>query len=101
MKRCPKCFSSIRRMGHIEKPFYCPECKEWFSNEEVTSKPTNADRIRYMTDEELALFLRPLTDCVRCYAWDRDNLWDMRPCYTGEIPCKSMWLDWLKQEAEE
>lgn len=57
MKRCPKCFGSIRRMGHIEKPFYCPECKEWFSNEEVTPKLTNADKIRAMTNEELAKFI--------------------------------------------
>lgn len=57
MKRCPKCFGTIRRMGHIEKPFYCSECKEWFSNEEVTPKPTNADRIRAMTNEELARFI--------------------------------------------
>ena len=57
MKRCPKCFGSIRRMGHIEKPFYCPECKEWFSNKEVTPKLTNADHIRSMTDEELAKFI--------------------------------------------
>lgn len=57
MKRCPKCFGTIRKMGHIEKPFYCPECKEWFSNEEVTPKLTNADRIRSMTNEELAKFI--------------------------------------------
>lgn len=91
MKRCPKCFGTILRMGHIEKPFYCPECKEWFSNEEVTPKSTNADRIRKMTDEELAQVLR-------------------NPCdITGHIPtewCKGRncgykcALDWLKQEIE-
>ncbi len=77
MKRCPKCFGSIRRMGHIEKPFYCPECKEWFSNEEVTPKQTNADRIRSMTDEELAEVLH-----------NAGGNW-----YSEEY-----WLEWLKQE---
>ena len=97
MKQCPKCSGSIRRMGHIEKPFYCPECKEWFSNEEVTPKLTNADRIRSMTDEELAEFF------VEAY-------WHV--CKSEEdIPidpeteecmgsCKQCYLDWLKQEAE-
>jgi len=61
---------------------------------------TNADRIRSMTDEELAEFLRPLTECVRCCAWDKEDCYDMRPCYTGEKPCKEMWKEWLKQPAE-
>lgn len=90
MKRCPKCFGSIRRMGHIEKPFYCPECKEWFSNEEVTPKPTNADRIRAMTDEELATFLSEYGDC---------------PCVGDKFcklgtRCEDAVLMWLKQESE-
>lgn len=92
MKRCPKCFGSIRRMGHIEKPFYCPECKEWFSNEEVTPKPTNADRIRAMTDEELAELLRD-TQCNTC-AWQGND------CdYADE--CKAEKLEMLKQECDD
>ena len=42
--------------------------------------PTNADRIRAMTDEELCSFLY----------WDAD----------GSGKAKQEWLDWLKQEAE-
>lgn len=38
MKRCPNCNGSIIRVGHKEKPFLCPSCNEWFSNEEVTPK---------------------------------------------------------------
>ena len=40
---------------------------------------TNADRIRAMTDEELAAWLEEIT----------------------MLPTVGLWLDWLKQEAEE
>lgn len=56
---------------------------------------TNADRIRAMTDEELAEILSDgcchgLCDCP-------DNFKGM-----GETPsdCKACWLDWLKQEVD-
>ena len=57
MKRCPDCNGSIVRLGHKEKPFFCNSCNKWFSNEEVTPKQTKADRIRSMSDEELARFI--------------------------------------------
>ena len=57
MKRCPNCNGSIIRLGNKEKPFLCKTCNEWFSDEEVTPKQTNADRIRAMSDEELAMWL--------------------------------------------
>lgn len=52
---------------------------------------TNADRIRAMSDEELADFILPITECGRCP--------------TGEIPCtgdscRGTLLDWLREEAE-
>ena len=62
---------------------------------------TNADRIRSMTDKDMAMFLRSLTECVRCPAWDRDGEYDMRPCYTGKQSCSYMWLSWLKEEVKE
>ena len=49
-------------------------------------KPSNADRIRAMTDEELAKYL----DGV-CH-----DLWQM----FVKDPQK-MWLDWLKEEAKD
>ena len=49
---------------------------------------TNAERIRNMTDEELAEFLGG-KGCVDC----------KREC--EEVHCESCWLEWLKQEAEE
>lgn len=61
------------------------------------AKPiTNADRIRAMTDEELAEFIEYLTSgcdymSPKCYASEF--------CTYGV--CHRAWLDWLKQSAEE
>ena len=52
----------------------------------ITNPKTNADRIRAMTDEELAKYL----DGV-CH-----DLWQM----FVKDPQK-MWLDWLKEEAKD
>ena len=56
------------------------ECKE-FSKYEYENKKTNADRIRSLTDEQLARWLE----------------------YEGGGACAEVcgWLDWLKQPAEE
>lgn len=61
---------------------YCPQ---------ATPAKTNADRIRSMTDEELAEFM------FRTFgkaAWCLDN-----NC-SPEESCVSCWLEWLKQESE-
>lgn len=72
---------------HIDaKPFgngidVCPVC----GKPSTIGKPkTNADRIRAMTDEELALFIHN----VEAQAAD-----------TGRADTVESWLDWLKQEA--
>lgn len=50
---------------------------------------TNADRIRSMTDEELAEILNCHNFCARNF-----------DCENGKRPCQECNLDWLKQEAE-
>ena len=53
---------------------------------------TNADRIRAMTDEELAEWIEPIADCRRCKI-------DCKLRENGSpANCKFRWLDWLKQE---
>ena len=86
---------------------YCKNCKRWTCGAKGTSHemsircgnyipPTNADRIRAMTDEELDKFLGEVQ-------WDVAN-------YCGGVTEKQeypvpeqrgAWLDWLKQEASE
>ena len=58
------------------------------------SKPTNADRIRSMSDEELAAFMREYggsaPDC-------RESRLKNHTCKS----CDICWLDWLRKEATD
>lgn len=54
---------------------------------------TNADRIRNMTDEELAKFIYEQADCF-CAA--RYGV-----CIKDEDTCRAAWLKWLKEEVKE
>jgi len=59
------------------------------------SKPkTNADRIRSMTDEELAYRLA-INECGICPL--KEKCFAMQPIKD----CEDMWLDWLQQPATE
>lgn len=65
----------------------------------VNAKPqkrTNADRIRAMTDEELAEWITELTDCA-VYPYTRKDA----PCISIGQTCAASWLDWLKEEATD
>lgn len=53
---------------------------------------TNADRIRQMTDEELANWLG-----IYCLWAIQINI----PCVNSFNSCEECWLDWLKEEAED
>ena len=52
---------------------------------------TNADKIRQMSDEELAEILSILASCRKCPV----------QCKGGFSRCDDFWLDWLQQEVEE
>ena len=70
------------------------EIKAWQRSMEQEKKPmTNADRIRTMSDEELATFLDNVS--IRC----------PRPSITEDCSmpggCKMCALKWLQQPAEE
>ena len=84
---------------NCERLVICP----WASPEEIicsSFKPkpqTNADRIRAMTDEELAEFAvstgqgcAPDKNFVECCFDHKDGL--------IEADCRKCWLDWLKEE---
>ena len=82
-----------------EKPFLCSEhCIETESGYVITTKEkrkyvrskkqTNADRIRNMTDEELAEFLVTV-NCAYC---KHENT---------EKDCEDCFLEWLQAEAKE
>ena len=67
-------------------------------SESVVIKPqTNADRIRAMTDEELAEFITPVK-CVDCRLLDCGVEEEM---LNGKRrTCQERVLDWLKEEGE-
>lgn len=71
----------------------CPVC----GKPSTIGKPqTNADRIRAMSDEELAAFMFNANGCpmwVSDYSCKED-----KGCHGAKGAC---WLDWLKQEATE
>ena len=87
---------------------YCKKCKNFGCNAAGTERtttdcedymshlPTNADRIRSMTDEELTAFMFTAYGCpmwVSNYSCKED-----KGCHGAKGAC---WLDWLKQEAVE
>lgn len=57
---------------------------------------TNADRIRQMTDEELAEEIMRYVDCGQCRVERYGNM-----CEKSYVECKEAWLDWLKQGVDE
>ena len=57
-----------------------------------TQKPTRADQIRAMSDEELAKWINHHPICP----YDREDLDD----HVCKLNCKQCWLDWLRQEAD-
>lgn len=57
---------------------------------------TNADRIRSMTDEELAEYFAKITECGECEACLPNDI-----CMATDELCKGALLNWLKQECSD
>lgn len=62
---------------------------------------TNADRIRAMTDEELAELIGDNIDCAIC----KKEVFGAAECPGSivyfEKDCYGLWLDWLRKEGAE
>ena len=115
--KCRKCGSeNMGVMPNKKNPsatdLYCLDCGAWqkFATKgeirlyQCKKKPiTNADRIRAMSDEELAVFLDDLTClCVDCN--DHDGVNENCPIYKqgcGRYCEPKDLMDWLQQPAEE
>lgn len=65
--------------------------KEFF---EAPKPLTHADRIRAMSDEELAEFIQTSDSCPQ-------NKGDDYPICDHAESCQMCWLDWLRQEENE
>ena len=75
--------SNLRRVSKAEKALLAKPTKK-----------TNADRIRAMTDEELAHWIveMKITGCPE------DQISTM---WCDDMSCVDCWLDWLKQEFDD
>lgn len=95
-------------MSKLYPCVYCTEdgyCKK-YSDGEVTAwcvqspckdeKPSHADRIRAMPDEEIAEFLVMVPYCGGPTINATDG-----SCIDDGLRTKRQWLDWLRQEAKE
>jgi hypothetical protein len=67
-------------------------CVECGLSRKNFKKQTNADRIRAMTDEELAAFIAYSTSCETCVVRKGGS----DECHNTN--CSTAWLGWLKQE---
>ena len=80
--------------------FFCTHFKsniEMLGCDEGESKAqTNADRIRNMTDEELAGYLHTIR-----YAWSCPVRVSGNKCHEHNDNCNECWLEWLKEEATD
>lgn len=106
---CPRCGGRVRSVSIGWK---CESCQgfidmrgEFHQHKEEPFMPpiTNADRIRSMSDEELAdIFLR--ADFCKCCEHEKDGVcnyicaYPNIPLYDG---CKQAALKWMKKPAEE
>lgn len=62
------------------------------------AKPSRADRIRAMTDEELAEFLKEQTCLAHNYGYECA---DGEPDFPDGLPANYDYLTWLRQEADD
>lgn len=70
------------------------EFLETVANMNLPKPKTNADRIRAMTDEELAEWMAINTDCFFC------KIKNKNVCSLDERTCTEEWRFWLKSPVE-
>ena len=92
----------FRPFGVCSKEINLIEAEKAYNAEKCPYKKTNADRIRAMSDEELAIHLHDFGwDCHLCAEHRR---LDNEPLLRGEKcdeNCMGHCLEWLKQPVEE
>ena len=91
MVLCKSCKKKDKR-EYADDCFACDKGDQWEAKRHRSpNKPkTNADRIRSMTDENLAKYLAWLEDPQSCYVWE----------LYGNTKNMSDWLEWLKKESD-
>ena len=80
------CYNKNDYCDHSEN---CEDCGVWAIGKGGKQVPSKADRIRAMSDEELAVFMKTKGTCP--------NETKHRGCV---LSCGECWLEWLQQPAE-
>lgn len=104
-KICPRCGTGgyVWYLDNSEYVAKCTNCNHYFRREDFpmyvldeAPKPiTNADRIRAMTDEELAVWIAETSCCSDwCILRDACDKKQEHEC------CINVWLDWLREEVK-
>ena len=94
MLRCEKC----KHIDVSAEKYPCSECDYNVNDLFEPKNQTNADRIRHMSDEELADYIFGVSvhekPCVLCSD-------DCDFCELTDEECKNRTLKWLQSEVEE
>lgn len=89
--KCNKCSNANACLDHVEIPSLSG-CTSGIPDRKV---PTNADKIRGMSDEELAEYL----PCPHMINWKKGS-YDTCVHPNGKDGCKKCMLKWLQSKAE-
>lgn len=87
---CIKCANYDGCTSSIKGSYY-KTC--WVPIYKVVHNKTNGDKIRAMTDNELADLLNRITSCPDSYMCDTDPNW--------HGSCHGCWLNWLHEEMND
>ena len=97
---CPDCGNMIAYNSYFSA-FYCPRCGGFFKK----VKPmTNADRIRSMSDKELAEFIDDIATYVATGKYCTGFLHVSGfpyTCFDTKKCCEKHVVEWLKKPAED
>ena len=82
----------------VKADYALPDDYDFLVQYDPPQPQTNADRIRGMTDEELAFWMTTNVTCCSCPV-------DLDACHnfeiSGELSCEEILLGWLKAPVEE
>ena len=94
-KTCGECRFFVTNPGHGGCcTFICDAMCDDDRACDSFANPTNGDRIRHMSNEELAEFISVHTICSNCPARTDECL------HNASKVCKKKWLKWLNAPAE-
>ena len=103
---CPECGKTMRpvhkhRLPDLPQYYFCTFCDAMIPENHPSirfRKPiTNADRIRAMSDEELAEWLQGLKYSPSCDSKCHNDFEKYGEQHTYCVDC---WLEWLKEEVK-